>query len=144
MYSKHIRKNRSTSYNFETTFLILLGIHYVVLKEHFIIIDMYIQLQVTCCVICAQECKDVRKRCLLGQLVSRYSTKTNWFFMITNENQQNAQMIFIFSICSTYMFRSCLTIFRVRCYRVSNTKMCAFVQGLIVYKYILHNPYIVC
>jgi hypothetical protein len=70
------RKNRSTSYNFETTFLILLGIHYVVLKEHFIVIDMYIQLPVTCCVICAQECKDVRKLCLLGQLVSRYSTKT--------------------------------------------------------------------
>jgi hypothetical protein len=40
-------------------------------------------------------------------------------------------------------FRSCLTIIRVRCYRVSNTTTCAFVQGIIVYKYILHNPDIV-
>ena len=48
-----------------------------------------------------------------------------------------------FSICSTYIFRSCLTIIKVRCYIVSNTTMCAFVQGVIVYKYILHNPNIV-
>ena len=61
----------------------------------------------------------------------------------TNENQQNAQIIYIFSICSTYMFRSCLTIIRVRYYRVSNTTMCAFFQVVIVYKYILHNPNIV-
>ena len=47
--------------------------------------------------------------------------------IICNENQLNAQMIYIFSICSTYMFRSCLTIIRVRCYRVSNTTICAFV-----------------
>jgi hypothetical protein len=60
--------------------------------------------------------------------------------LITNESQQNAQMIYIFSIRSTYMFRSCLTIIRVRCYRVSNTVMCAFVPGVIVHKYILHNP----
>jgi hypothetical protein len=33
---------------------------------------------------------------------------------------------------------------RVCCYRVSNTMTCAFVQGVIVYKYILHNPNIVC
>ena len=59
--------------------------------------------------------------------------------MTTNENQQNAQIIYIFSICSTYMFRSCLTIIRVRCYRVSSTMMCAFVQDVIVYKYILHT-----
>jgi hypothetical protein len=57
----------------------------------------------------------------------------------TNEKEQNAQMIYFFSICSTDMFRSCLTIIRVRCYRVSNTVICAFVQGVIVYKYILHN-----
>ena len=38
------------------------------------------------------------------------------------------------------MFRSCLTIFRVRCYRVRNITMCQFVQGIIVCKYILHNP----
>jgi hypothetical protein len=64
--------------------------------------------------------------------------------IITNENQQNAQIINIyFSICSTYMFRLCLTIIRVCSYRVSNTVICAFVQGVIVYKYILHNPYIV-
>jgi hypothetical protein len=56
-----------------------------------------------------------------------------------NENQQNAQMIYIFSICSTYMFWSCSTIIRVHCYRVSNTMMCAFIQGVIVYKYILNN-----
>ena len=62
---------------------------------------------------------------------------------IANENQQNAQMIYIFSICSTYMFRSCLTMFRVRCYRESNTMMCACVQGVVVYKYILYNPNIV-
>ena len=37
------------------------------------------------------------------------------FTIITNENQQNAQMIYI----------------------------CAFVQGVIVYKYILQNPNIV-
>ena len=37
---------------------------------------------------------------------------------VAHENQQNAQMIYIFSICSTYMFRSCLTIIRVRCYKV--------------------------
>ena len=48
-----------------------------------------------------------------------------------------------FSICSTYIFRSCLTIIKVRCYIVSNTTMCAFVQGVIVYKYILDNPNIV-
>jgi hypothetical protein len=65
--------------------------------------------------------------------------------IITNENQQNAQMIYIyfFSICSTYMFRSCLTIISVRCYRVSNKTMCAFVQGVTVYKHIFHNPHIV-
>jgi hypothetical protein len=63
--------------------------------------------------------------------------------IITNENHQNAQMIYIFSICTTYMFRSCLTIIRVRCHRVRNTMTCAFVQGVIVYKYILHNPNIV-
>jgi hypothetical protein len=63
--------------------------------------------------------------------------------IIANENQQNAQMLYIFSICSTYMFRSCLTIIRVRCYRVSNTIICAFIQGVIVYKYIIHNPNIV-
>ena len=63
--------------------------------------------------------------------------------IIANENKQNAQMIYIFSICSTYMFRSCLTIIRVRCYRVSNTMICAFVQGVIVYKYIIQNPNIV-
>jgi hypothetical protein len=59
------------------------------------------------------------------------------------ENQQNSQMIYIFSICSTYIFRSCLTIIRVRCYRVSNTVICAFVQRVIVYKYIIQNPSIV-
>jgi hypothetical protein len=37
----------------------------------------------------------------------------------------------------------CLTIIRVRCHRVINTMICAFVQGVIVYKYILHNPNIV-
>ena len=45
----------------------------------------------------------------------------SWFPIygkIANENQQNAQMLYIFSICSTYMFRSCLTIISVRCYRV--------------------------
>jgi hypothetical protein len=57
---------------------------------------------------------------------------------IADENQQNAQLIYIFSICSTYMFRSCLTIIRVRCHRVSNTAICAFVQDVIVYKY--NNP----
>jgi hypothetical protein len=58
--------------------------------------------------------------------------------IIANENQQNAQMIYILSICSTYMFRSCLAIIRVRCYRVSNTMMCAFVQGAIAHKHIVH------
>jgi hypothetical protein len=33
------------------------------------------------------------------------------FSIITNENQQNAQMIYIFSVCSTYMFGLCLTIY---------------------------------
>jgi hypothetical protein len=46
--------------------------------------------------------------------------------IIANENQQNAQMIHIFSICSTYMFQSCLTIIRVCCGRVSNTTICAY------------------
>ena len=63
----------------------------------------------------------------------------NMNVQITNENQQNAQMINIFSICSTYIFWSCLTIISMHCYRVSN----AFVQGVIVDKYILHNPIIV-
>jgi hypothetical protein len=63
--------------------------------------------------------------------------------IITNENQQNAQMVYIFSICRTYMFRSCLTIIRVRCDRVSNTMTSAFVQAVTVYKYILHNPNVV-
>ena len=49
----------------------------------------------------------------------------------------------IFSVCSTYMFRSCLTIIRVHCYRVSNTTICKFVQGIIVHKYVLHNSNIV-
>jgi hypothetical protein len=49
--------------------------------------------------------------------------------IIANENQQNAQIILIFSVCSTYLFQSCLTIIRVRCCRVSNTMTCAFVQG---------------
>ena len=40
--------------------------------------------------------------------------------IIANENQQNAQKIYIFSICRTYMFRSCLTIIRVRCYNAHN------------------------
>ena len=31
------------------------------------------------------------------------------------------QIIYIFSICNTYMFRSCFTIFRVRSHRASNT-----------------------
>jgi hypothetical protein len=75
--------------------------------------------------------------------MAQIEDNTNVNNMITDENQQNAQMIYIFSICSTYMFRSCLTIIRVRCYRVSNTMICAFVQGVIVYKYILHNPNIV-
>jgi hypothetical protein len=44
--------------------------------------------------------------------------------IITDENQQNAQIIYIFSIRSTYMFQSCLTVIRVRCYRVSNTMTC--------------------
>jgi hypothetical protein len=55
-------------------------------------------------------------------------TVMNTFYMfytvhcgiIANENQQNAQSDIYFSICSTYMFRSCLIIFRVRCYSVSN------------------------
>ena len=63
--------------------------------------------------------------------------------IITNENQKIVQIIYIFSICCTYMFRSCLTIIRVRCYTVSNTMMCAFVQAVIVYKYIIHNTNIV-
>jgi hypothetical protein len=63
--------------------------------------------------------------------------------MITNENQQNAQIIYIFSICSTYMFRSCLTIIKMRYYRASNVTTCAFVKGVIVYKYIVHNSNIV-
>ena len=62
---------------------------------------------------------------------------------IAHENQQNAQIIYIFSVCSTFMFRSCLTIISVRCYRIHNTMVCAFVQRVIVYKYILHNPNIV-
>ena len=52
-------------------------------------------------------------------------------------------MIYIFSICSTHMFRSCLTIIKVRCYRVSTTMTCTFVQSVAVYKYILHSPNIV-
>ena len=75
---------------------------------------------------------------IVYKLISIYGV-----LIITNQNQQNAQMIYIFSICSTYMFRSCLTIIRVRCYGVSNTMICAFVQDIIVYKYILHNPNIV-
>ena len=35
--------------------------------------------------------------------------------VVASEDQQDAQMIYTFSICSTYMFRSCLTIIRVRC-----------------------------
>ena len=38
--------------------------------------------------------------------------------IIINENQQNAQMIYIFSIYCTYMFWPLLTIIRVRCYVV--------------------------
>ena len=68
---------------------------------------------------------------------------TMYYSIIANENQQNAQVIHIFSICNTYMFRSCLTIISMRCYRVDNTMLCAFVYGVIVYKYILHNPNIV-
>jgi hypothetical protein len=64
--------------------------------------------------------------------------------IIANENQQNAQMIYIFSVCSTYMFWSCLTIIRVHCYMVSNTVMCAFIHGVNVFRYILHNSTIVC
>jgi hypothetical protein len=52
--------------------------------------------------------------------------------------------LYIFSqFCSTYMFRSCLTIIRVRCYGVSNTAMCALLQGVIVCKCVIHNPNIV-
>ena len=47
--------------------------------------------------------------------------------IIANEHQQNAQMIYIFSVRSTYMFQSCLTIIRVRCTEYSNTTICAFV-----------------
>jgi hypothetical protein len=61
---------------------------------------------------------------------------------IAIENQQNARMVYIFSICSTYVFWSCLTIIRVYCYRVSNTMICAFFQGVVVYKYILHMWYV--
>jgi hypothetical protein len=75
---------------------------------------------------------------IVYKLISIYGV-----LIITNVNQKNAQMIHIFSICSTYMFRSCLTIIRVRCYRVSNIMICASVQSVIVYKYILHNPNIV-
>jgi hypothetical protein len=38
-----------------------------------------------------------------------YTAHCNTVF---NDNQENAQMIYIFSVCSTYMFRSCLTIFK--------------------------------
>ena len=38
--------------------------------------------------------------------------------IIPNENQQNAQIIYISSICNTYKFRSLLTTIRVRCYTV--------------------------
>jgi hypothetical protein len=48
--------------------------------------------------------------------------------LITYENQQNTQIIYIFSICSTYMFRSFLCIIRVSC----NTVIFAFVQDVIV------------
>jgi hypothetical protein len=35
-----------------------------------------------------------------------------------NKNQQNAQMLYIFSIYCNYIFRPLLTIVRVRCYSV--------------------------
>jgi hypothetical protein len=63
---------------------------------------------------------------------------------VTSEHQKNAQMLYIFSICSTYIFRSFLTVFRVRCYRVSNITVCAFVQGVIIYKYIFFTIQISC
>jgi hypothetical protein len=54
--------------------------------------------------------------------------------------------IYIFFFCLNLKYPHVsvvLTIIRVRCYRVSNITLCAFVQGVIVYKYILHNPNIV-
>jgi hypothetical protein len=51
------------------------------------------------------------------------------------KNQQNAQMIYIFSIYYTYIFRSLLTIIRFLVVtEYSNSKICSFVQDIIIYK----------
>jgi hypothetical protein len=52
-------------------------------------------------------------------------------------------MVHIFSICSTYMVRSLLIIIRVYFCRVSDTMKRAFVQGIIIYKYVIQIPIIV-
>jgi hypothetical protein len=59
---------------------------------------------------------------------------------LTEMSTRNTVAGKLFLFLFLYMFRSCLTIIMVRCYRVSNTTMCAFVQGVIVYTHILHNP----
>jgi hypothetical protein len=60
------------------------------------------------------------------------------YSIINNENQQNAQVIYIFSqfLPPTYFgldYHQGLLLY-------SNTTMYAFTQGVIVHKYILHDP----
>ena len=67
-----------------------------------------------------------------------------WGGTFVKENQQNAPIIYIFSIYCTYMFRSLLTDIKVLVVtEYSNSTMCAFVQDTIIYKHVIQIQTIV-